>query len=320
LRNYHLYGLDITTPLLLPYPECRSSGPPTVLVWPDEPCVVTEAKLHNADGDFWNHCQRDGWDVIQLSETCRFRVGPDRKAIRYSHAADCPPEALRSYLLAGPLSFVLLDRGVESLHATGVVVDGTAIGILGNNGYGKSTLAAALLSAGFPLLTDDLLVLEWQGQTCCSYRSGAHIKLFPQVAERFLPALNGVQLNRHTQKKVYSLIAGEAPGEELVPLRVLYELDETASGGLEIKPLPPAKAFVGLLRNLFNDEVTRSERLRPQFEFCERVAASVPVFSLAYPRSLDALPEIAANLVAHMRSLSVPAAPVSKSASAEARA
>ena len=38
-----------------------------------------------------------------------------------------------------------------------------AIGILGDSGYGKSTLAAALIEAGLPLLTDDLLVLLPEG-------------------------------------------------------------------------------------------------------------------------------------------------------------
>jgi hypothetical protein len=320
LHNYRLYGLHLATPLVLAYPEATSSLRPQLLLLPDDPCIVADEELRNQDGEFWTHCERDGWDVIQLSETCRFRVAPDRKTIRYSHTADFRLEALRSYLLASPLSFVLLERGIESLHATGVVLDGTAFGILGNNGYGKSTLAAALLSRGLPLLTDDLLVLEWQGETCFSHRSGAHIKLFPQVAQRFLPGLSGVQLNRHTQKSVYSLTSREVPGEDRVPLSVLYELEvERRSQQLEISPLPPAKAFIALLRNLFNEEVTRRERLRPQFEFCERIAANVPVFSLTYPKSLDALPQVAAELIQHVRSITLAGRQGSQPSTAEAR-
>ena len=58
------------------------------------------------------------------------------------------------------LSFSLLSLGYEPLHATAVVVDGEAVAFLGDCGYGKSTLGAAFLARGFPLLTDDVLALE----------------------------------------------------------------------------------------------------------------------------------------------------------------
>jgi len=80
----------------------------------------------------------------------------------------------------------LLKQGIEPLHCTAVVVNGGAVGFLGDCGYGKSSLAAAFLQAGYPLLTDDLLVLKEEGRHFLAYPSFPRIKLFPEMAEAFL--------------------------------------------------------------------------------------------------------------------------------------
>ena len=53
--------------------------------------------------------------------------------------------AFTTHLFGHVLSFVLLKKGLEPLHSTVLAAPGGAIGILGDSGYGKSTLAAALI-------------------------------------------------------------------------------------------------------------------------------------------------------------------------------
>ncbi len=57
-----------------------------------------------------------------------------------------------------PLAATL--RGLEVLHASGVVVDGRALLFAGAPGAGKSSLAAAFLYRGAVLLSDDTVALE----------------------------------------------------------------------------------------------------------------------------------------------------------------
>lgn len=66
-----------------------------------------------------------------------------------------------SAVVTGELFSVLLrQRGMLVLHGSGVSRDDYAIGFMGESGWGKSTLATALVSRGWDLLTDDLLVLD----------------------------------------------------------------------------------------------------------------------------------------------------------------
>ncbi|HEY0729444.1 MAG TPA: hypothetical protein VGD38_15295, partial [Pyrinomonadaceae bacterium] len=61
-------------------------------------------------------------------------------------------EDTATYLLGPVMGFVLLLRGLVSLHASAIVVDGAAIALVGPAGAGKSTTAAAFSARGFSVL------------------------------------------------------------------------------------------------------------------------------------------------------------------------
>ena len=61
-------------------------------------------------------------------------------------------EDTATYLLGPTLGFVLRLRGVTCLHASVIAIDGRAIVLAGPSGFGKSSLAAAFATRGFPIL------------------------------------------------------------------------------------------------------------------------------------------------------------------------
>jgi hypothetical protein len=80
--------------------------------------------------------------------------GGSRITIAAEMAADSPD--VRLFLLGSVFGILCHQRGVLPLHAASVEVDGQAIALAGVSGVGKSTLAAAFLRRGFPLLADDV--------------------------------------------------------------------------------------------------------------------------------------------------------------------
>ena len=63
-------------------------------------------------------------------------------------------------VLDSVLFSIALLRGGEALHAGAVATEKGAIAIAAASGGGKSSLLAALLQAGLPLLSDDVVVLD----------------------------------------------------------------------------------------------------------------------------------------------------------------
>jgi hypothetical protein len=70
------------------------------------------------------------------------------------------PEVVGRAVLTGGLNAVAYQRGLLPLHASAVVAGQNCVAFCGERGVGKSTMAAALAQAGYPLLCDDLVIVH----------------------------------------------------------------------------------------------------------------------------------------------------------------
>jgi hypothetical protein len=251
-------------------------------------------------GTPWFRCARlpGGSHYLRWSGLFEFLIAADGRRIACRSLDGATLEAFQTYLVSQVLSFALLQRGVESLHSTAVVIDGEAVGFVGDCGCGKSSLGAAFLQAGYPLLTDDLLVVRETRAGFVTYPGPPRIKLFPGVAKSLLgDQVAGTPMNNLTPKLVIPL------GEEKIrvwqgvsPLKAIYVLKPPTDGArgsrVTIRRLSPRQAFIELLKNTFNPMVVEPARLERQFEVTARLASKVPVRSLSFPRTLDRLPAV----------------------------
>src|SRR5262245_34994159 len=302
-----LYGLRLRSALPLP-PTRHAAGPADVEIVRGEAAQFAEVRraleppLRSARW-FEDRLLADGRRYLRWTGLFEFLVAADGRLIvarRLRHAARMP-HAFETYLLGQVLSFALIARGREPLHATAVVVGAGAIGFLGDCGRGKSTLGAAFVSAGHRLLTDDLLVLHADNDGFRAAAGPARLKLFREPARRVLGrGVRGTPMNDRGGKLVFPLGARAARGT--TPLRALYVLRPHRSQRVAIGVLSPRRAFVELTRNTFNSCVLDAPRLARQFDLAARVAASVPVKTLAYPRGFDRLAAVRAAIEADVSS------------------
>ncbi len=162
----------------------------------------------------WFECVRlqDGSTYLRWAKLFEFLIAPDGRTIECCPLEQATRHALTTYLLGQVLSFSLLSFGYEPLHATAVVVDGSAVAFLGDCGDGKSTLGAALVARGFPLLTDDVLALKFDGNRFLACAGPARLKLFPSVARSLLGRSGTHQLNPGNTQ------AGAAALEPIAPV------------------------------------------------------------------------------------------------------
>ena len=302
--SYSLYGLTLQTQIALPCkPASEVARRPVRLTAGDAAGFEWLAKRRpSCATPAWceYHRTAEGHVGLRWADHFSFTISPDGHDVQFLSAPGVDAESLIAYLLGQVLSFPLLSFGFEPLHATAVVVDGEAIAFVGDCGYGKSTLAAAFVARGMPVLSDDLLVIEPLNGRWIAHPGIPRLKLFPQVAGRLLgPHPAGVPMNGHTPKLVLPLAQGQAVLQP-VPLRALYTLaeprDEPTS--VAIEAVQGAAAFMEVTRAAFNLQVLDPPRLTNQFAFARRVAAEVPIRRLSYPRSFDLLPSVCEAILA----------------------
>lgn len=308
--RYGVYGISLLSEIPLSLPEHPNSA-------------LAEIKLYTASDDWFNDALRgvemeesgSAWyQYARLSDRSsyarwdgvgEFLISADGRVIVCRHFGQVPGESFRVYLLGQALSFALVKRGFEPLHATVVVVDNAAVAFLGDSGFGKSSLAASFLDAGHRVLTDDLLLLQAMASCVLAYPGAPRIKLMPKTARRFLGgAVSGVRMNPETEKLILSLDRKQSCSIP-VPLKAVYSLAglQEVFPNQEIRslPLPLCQAFIELVKNTFNIRIRDADRLERQLNEAARLVRLVPVRKLWFPRVWRQLPSVREAIIADLK-------------------
>jgi hypothetical protein len=189
-----------------------------------------------------------------------------------------PAELLHPYL-APVASVVAHWSGRESLHASAVVVDGSAWALLGDRESGKSSTAAWFARAGLGVLCDDVLVLDGGAAL-----AGPRVIDLRGDAAAQLEA--GEELGMVGERERWRLRLDPVP--PAVPLAGWVSL--VWADGSEVSSVPPAER-IGLL-------VAHRALRVPATDPAALVAlAALPALELRRPRDFGSLPEAAGRLL-----------------------
>jgi hypothetical protein len=183
-----------------------------------------------------------------------------------------------------------------------VAVNGRAVAFLSRHGGGKSGLAAAMVQAGFPLLTDDLLVLE-EGESGWEARpSYPEMRMWPDEAAHFVGDPETLPLVQSDSEKRRVAIGEGGFGSFLdasAPLACLYLASRRPErdGDVEIQPVSRSEALIELVRHSFSARLVEAAGLQPaRLDRLARLVRAVPVRRLVYPSGFDRLPEVVRSL------------------------
>jgi len=311
-RWYRIYGLVIRSQIELSFPGTVPGQRSDVELLRSAPDYFTQATRGVAaksnPSQWYKYAQLDnGQSYLRWDGLFEFLVDSGGRRIWCGWLGATSLESLQVYLLGRALSFALIKQGFEPLHATAVVIDGNAIGFLGSSGFGKSSLAAAFVAAGYPVLTDDLLLLRPSASGFDAQPGPPRLKLFPKIARRFLGgAAEGVPMNQLTHKLVLPLTAGRYHSGS-APLRALYLLggprEQYRKQRIQVTALSARETFVELVRCTFNSLVTGSDRMQRQYSESLQVSLRVPARRVAYPRVLSVLPAVREAILADLGEL-----------------
>jgi hypothetical protein len=193
------------------------------------------------------------------------------------------------HLLGSVFSFWLEREEIPALHASAVVAGERAVAFLSTSHGGKSSLAAALMQAGCPLLTDDLLPLEFRGGTLVGRPGYPQMRLWPEEARCFLGYAEGLERVHPDYAKRRVPIGTGGFGtfaDSPHPLTCIYlpERRDVGETKVEILPVAPPDALMTLLRHSFTPRIVAAIGLQPQrLDFFSQLVRDVPLRRLVYP-------------------------------------
>jgi hypothetical protein len=212
--------------------------------------------------------------------------GTDGPVVAYptpgsSHAA------LYDSFTRGVIPVVMLARGCEALHASGVDTGSGVVAFCARSGTGKSSLALALTLQGARLWADDTVVLQWAEDRVESMALPFPVRVDHHVRE---------MLGRPADVRLAD------PGARQ-PLRQVYFLTRDVTidpGRPKLDPVRGGSRFERLLAHAHPFELATDARRRVMVERLLRIAAAVPLYELRFAPSLEHLPLLAQSVSAHL--------------------
>jgi len=247
--------------------------------------------------------------LLHFIDLADFFVEQSGTEIVYSPQPGVPANSVRHLILDNVLALVLSLRGHAIFHASAVVTPLGACAFVAASGMGKSTLAASFQRAGYPLLTDDCLLLESDGDSVFGVPSYPGVRLrddsLSMVHAQHEPTLSVAHYNSkrrlaagrfatgpHHLAAIYCLERPCGDGEELSEARI-----ETISGN---------KSLMTALSCLFCIDTHDPTMLVGQFKMLEKLLSRVPIARLSIPNDFAALPLVHEAVLLDLKARSHP--------------
>ncbi len=312
LARYRVYGLEIETDFRFSAALEGGRGTPDLYflsglergVGPelDGPPVYA-SRLKNTEGRPWVELWRDG-DRELLSFTGRTAFFIDRNDVRYCAADD--PAVVEGLFLSSILAYLLECRGVLALHGSAIDVDGAGVCFLAPAGTGKSSLAAAFVSAGYSLLTDDVLALDRVGGGFVIRPALPEIKVHRDIGS-FICGSGFEALRRvHPleDKRRWCVERRTSDATTAVAPRAFYVLSRSDElDHLERRSrLSQLNASIEILKAGFTPNLAEAMGLAPhRLKRISRLVAQVPVSRLHYRSAIEDLPRLVEAVLTDLR-------------------
>jgi hypothetical protein len=223
----------------------------------------------------------DGLGYLSYAvEFGRARIAPDGRTAVIA-PLDGPDWVWQRYLTGQVLPFAALLQGHEVFHACVMGVEGRAIAAVAQSGGGKTTTALRLALRDLDFMSDDVLVLEPDGDGVRAHPGIGLANLRPG-AERLQSELEAAGLATPIGSNDRETRLAVRRSDESLPFTALFILNrQLGPRPLEVERLDPVDPRL-LLAATFNLAVQTPERLTRQLDVCARIDRSASAFRVSF--------------------------------------
>ncbi len=301
--HYQAYGLHFASQREIP--ELQTAAP---VAAPDVIIEAAASPIPVAENGF--AIDEGGAVRLHFSVVGSFRIsGGDR--IEIEPLPEIDEDTVRLPLLGAAMAVLLQQRGLFSLHASAVAIDGRAAIFIGDKGQGKSTMSAMLYARGHEIISDDIAVIDALNLAASTCEADFLVRPgFPQF--KLVPDALKAALNRERDElpSVSPLVDKRAVRlherflQQPAPLARIYVL---LDGDWKLEALPPQDALRHLITHSysarFGRELLSGQAGAQHLQMCGALISADVVRCLQRPRDLEFLREVAARVEADVRAI-----------------
>jgi hypothetical protein len=212
-------------------------------------------------------------------------------------------ETIRHLLLDQVIPRVLAHHDQIVLHASAIAINGAAIAFVGESGAGKSTLATSFHENGHALLTDDSLLVKWEGHDIVAIPGYSGARLWEDSISAVVGAGHNLQdVAHYSSKKRLNLQGDRKTDDSSISLEAVFVLENSiqcgSSNEITVEEMAGSSRVMKLLNHTIVLDAKDRDRTRAQFCAVGHIAdAGISVYKLHYPRQYEFIDQVRETIV-----------------------
>jgi hypothetical protein len=258
--------------------------PPALIGQADDSVVevITSEGSDDLDQSNLRISRQQGGKYLRLnySDGTVFVINGEYDTIWATWPEPATVEDTATYLLGPVLAYLLRLRGNTCLHASAVAIGNRAIALAGPSGAGKSSLAAAFARMGYPVLSDDVVVLSESRQGFGVQPAYPRVRLWPESVDGLFGSPEALPRITPSWNKRFMDLTG--PGYRFqstpLPLAAIYLLGDRSGGASNpaVEASSPRAALMALVSDTCATSYLDPPRRATEFGVLGRLVMATP--------------------------------------------
>lgn len=284
MNNYLFFGQwiisEITLPGIDPIQSTEDLGHPIHLKWGKVPENLTNPPLEEKPFSTFN----DKEFLYRIPDVANYYIHNGEEII-IERVSSNETEVLL-FFYSNALAAVLFQRNLIPFHASGVKINDHQIILFpAPSRTGKSTTAVFLEKKGYPVFSDDTVLLEVKDGKCFATPSYPIMRLWEnsiKASEQYVTA-DGYELRPGMSK--FGITLGDKFSHQKMEVAALVFL-HSQSDELKIEALKTKEVFLHLGNNVYRKQwIVGMKKQIPQFQLVSNISQNVPAYLAKRPKS-----------------------------------
>ena len=287
---YKVYGLVIKSELELKELEKTTSTKFDVLI---EKGKVPE-NLENPEKVGVRFQAKKGELLLHVDNIAKFYIANGSKIIIEDIETPDISE-IKLFLLGSAFGALIFQRGKLPFHGSTVLINGKAVIVSGVSGAGKSTVTAELVKRGYPIIADDVSLIDVVEKNVCVFPGFARIKLWADTLD--LLKIDDKLEKIRPQLEKYSFPVDNYHNKKTEISNVII-IKTKNTEGVTTEEIKGIEKFKILNNNIYRKQFAKPLKVElEQFKIVSQMSAKVKLFVLERPNATNSIKEVADSII-----------------------